>query len=205
MANPTEQDYTEGTGLIAGQVFAEQVPLDADTYYAGMLLEYQTDVTIGDVVGDGDGTVDAVVAGADVKTGEWSLELVAALEAKLIDPDGYVCGEHITLTDGDSVTVKRAGMTITITDGATTPFSAGDTIAITIGTGGSYAALDKGDIIAIYNGPERTLSSAGYGSVLTGGEIYEGALVDASNSALTLTEAYRAKLRRAGFAPRKEA
>lgn len=205
MANPETQSYTEGTGLVAGEVFGEQVPLAADTYYPGMLLEYQADgaVTAGGT-NTGNGTVTAVVAGPDVKTGDWTLTLVAALEAKLADPDGNVVAEHISLADGDAVTVKVAGITMTITDGATA-FVATDDFTIAIETGGTYVALDEGDIMAIYSGPERTLSSAGYGSVFTGGEIYEGALVDASDDALTVTEAIRAKLRRAGFAPRKEA
>lgn len=205
MANPETQDYTEGTGLIAGVVFSEQVPLAADTYYPGMLLEYQADGTAtADGSNDGNGTVTAVIAGPGVKAGDWVLTLVGALEAKLEDPDGNVVAEHITLADGDAVTVKVAGITMTLTDGATA-FQADDFFTIEIDDDGSYVALDEGDIIAIYNGPERTLGSSGYGSVLTGGEIYEGALVDDSDSGLTMTESIRAKLRLAGFAPRKEA
>ena len=205
---PLTEALETGNRLIAGQVFSEQVPLAADTYYPGMRLEYQADGTAtADGGNSGTGTVTAVVAGPEVKPGDWVLIFTAALEANLVDPDGNVVAEDITLTQDDSITVKRAGITMTITDDTTsgTAFSADEFFTIAIEAAGEYIALDEGKTIAIYSGPEKTLSSAGYGTILTGGEIYEGALVDASDSALTITEAIRAELRLAGFAPRKEA
>ena len=203
MANPETQAYKSGDKLIAGSVFTEQVPLPADTYYRGMRLEYQADgAVVADGSNTGDGTITAVIAGAGVKSGAWVFTLTAALTAKLADPDGYIVADDIILTDGGAVTVKIAGITMTITDGGTA-WVATDFFTITIEAAGEYVALDKGNVIAIYNGPERTLTSAGVGSVITGGEIYEGGLVDASNAALTMTKAIRAALRKAGFAPRK--
>ena len=109
MANPTTVTYEDGNNLAAGWITTDQVPLVADTYYTGMLLEYD------------------------------------------------------------------------------------DT------TNDSYQALASGTLAAIYNGPERTLSTAGVGSVISAGEINEEKLVDASGAAITLTEDQRAAYRDAGF------
>ena len=203
MANPTTQDYSEGTGLVAGNVFSEQIPLAADTYYAGMLLEFQKTGT-STVTGTGNGVASAIKAGANVKVGDWLCTFTAALVCDLTDPDGNVIAYDLTVPNGDAAVFTFGDLTFTLTDGATA-WVASDVVKVTIAATGVYAALDEGEIMAIYNGPTRTLASAGYGSALTGGEIYEGALVDASNSALTMTESYRAMLRKAGFAPRKAA
>lgn len=45
----------------------------------------------------------------------------------------------------------------------------------------------------------RVLSSAGYGTVIVGGEIYEGGLVNDSNAALTVDEDFIAAVAPRGF------
>lgn len=115
MANPTTQAYSDGTGVAAGQIITDQVALIADTYYPGMLLEY-----------------DATTADA-------------------------------------------------------------------------YQAFSSGTYAGVYNGPERTLSSAGVGSVILWGEVYEGSIVDASGAALTITNDIRAALAAAGIYVKRKA
>ena len=64
----------------------------------------------------------------------------------------------------------------------------------------NYKALaTDANIAAIYNGEERTLSSAGIGEAIMAGEINETGLVSATNTALTLTEDQRATRRDKGF------
>lgn len=101
--------YDAGKQLQAGNVTTDQVPLAADTYYTGMLLEY-------------DATNDVYIA---------------------LATDANMAG--------------------------------------------------------IYNGEEKTLASAGYGSAIMGGEINETGLVDAAGAAITLTEDQRAAYRDKGF------
>ena len=201
MANPTSQEYSEGNKLIAGEFKAEQVPLGIDTYYRGMRLEYQADGTPV-TVGTGSGVGSAVIAGPGVKIGAWVFTFTAALVGDLTDPDGNVIAQDLTCADGAATTFDIAGLKFTLTDGSTA-WVATDTITMTIEAAGTYVAIDEGQPDAIYNGPDRILGSAGVGSVITGGEIYEGGLVTDANVVLTMTEAIRAALRKAGFAPRK--
>ena len=62
-----------------------------------------------------------------------------------------------------------------------------------------FALATDANMAAIYNGGEKTLSSAGYGDCIMAGEINETGLVDDSNAALTLTEDQRATYRGRGF------
>ena len=63
-----------------------------------------------------------------------------------------------------------------------------------------YIALaTDANMAAIYNGPERTLASAGVGSIITSGEVFEGGLVSAADAALTLSEDQIATYRDSGF------
>ena len=168
-----------------------------------MRLEYQADGTPV-TVGTGNGLGSAITAGPGVLPGAWVLLFTAALVADLTDPNGNVIAQDITFTDGGAATFKIAGITFTVTDGSTA-FVATDTITMTIEAAGEYSALSAGEIAGIYNGPETVLASAGYGSVITSGEIYEGGLVDASGDALTITEFMRAAYRALGFYLRRSA
>ena len=56
------------------------------------------------------------------------------------------------------------------------------------------------DIRAFFMEPEtRTLSAAGFGSVIVGGDIYEGGIVDSSGDALTITDDFIATAAEHGF------
>ncbi|NCC66296.1 MAG: hypothetical protein EOM15_16785, partial [Spirochaetia bacterium] len=173
------ENYKTGSNLQAGPISTRQLPIGIDTYYKGMLLEYQAD-GVAVKTGTGTGTVTNVIAGADVQPGVWVLTMTGALAAKLADPNGNIVAQGIALTDGGAVTVKIAGITMTITDGGT-PFVATDSFAITIESAGTYVALDKGQLGAIYNGTDgRVLAAEGVDDCIVGGEIYKRGIVDAS-------------------------
>ena len=204
MANPTSQALESGNELVAGPVFTEQVNLAADTYYQGMPLKYVGVVTASAVTGDGGGSASAASADANVLPGAYTLTATAALVMELSNPDGEVIEGGLALTDGDSKTFHVQGLHFTVTD-AGTAFSVGDTITLTVTAAGVYSYDAGGPFDAFYNGPTKTLSSAGYGFVVTGGEIYEGGIVDDSGSALSITVGMRTNMRRNGFAPRRVA
>lgn len=200
MATET-QDYLGGDELSAGWISTRIANLAADTYYQGMLLAYKADGTAtADTGNTGNGTVTDVEADSGVQSGDWVLTMTAALEAKLADPQGVVVADNINLTDGDATTVKVAGITMTLTDGATA-FAADDFFTVAVEAAGTFEAKADGDKIdAIYNGDdERVLSSAGYGQVIVGGEIAERSLVDAAGDQLTITEAIREAAKATGF------
>lgn len=192
-------DYSEGNILVAGEIRSAQVPLVADTYYQGMPLKYEVDGSAAADAGNtGNGTVTAITAGPDVPAGAYVLTMTAALVAKLEDPNGAVLAAGLSLTDGGAETYNINGLSFTVTDGGTA-FAADDFFTITVGTAGKYE-YTTGAPDAIYNGEDaRVLSSAGTGSVLIGGEIYEGGVVDDSGDAITFTEASRAAYAAKGF------
>lgn len=204
MANPTSQALEGGNNLIAGKVTTEQVNLAADAYYIGMPLKYVGSVTVSEITGTGNGTVTELSADANVEPGEYVLTMTAALVAQVENPDGEVIAGGLALTDGGAQSFNVNGLHFTITDGGTA-FSAGDYFTITVAATGAYSYDAAGPFDAFYNGQEKTLSSAGYGFVVTSGEIFEGGIVDDSGDALTITASMRANMRRNGFAPRQEA
>jgi len=202
----TDVTYEGGQNLQAGPISTDQIPLDADTYYPGMLLEYSADgVVTADGGNTGDGTVTAVTANDKAVSGSYNLECIEAVTNggvfKLEDPSGNIVASDLTIDVGAGAATifTVAGLTFTITDGAT-DFAAGDKFTLAIETGGTYKALATDvNLGAIYNGAERTLSSAGVGQAIMSGEINESGLVDSSDSALTLTEDQRAIYRSRGF------
>jgi hypothetical protein len=202
----SQENLNGGRNIIAGNVSTRQLPLAADTYYIGMLLEYQADGTVtADGGNTGDGTVTAVVAGSGVAPGDWVLTCTAAVTNggvfKLEDPSGNVVASDITMDvgAGAATTFKIAGITFTITDGAT-DFAAADFFTLAIEAAGEYAALSGGTLAAVYNGTnERVLSSSGVDDCIVNGEIHADGLVDDAGAALTITEAMIAAYRDAGF------
>lgn len=204
MANPTSQAYSAGSKLIAGAVTTEVVNLAADTYYLGMPLKYVGTATAAAVDGDGGGSASLVSADANVQPGAYVLTATAALVMELSGPDGEVIEGGLALADGAAKTFDVQGLHFTVTD-AGTAFSAGDTITLTVSGAGVYAYDAGGPFNAFYNGATKTLSSAGYGSVVTSGEIYEGGIVDDSGAVLTMTVGMRANMRANGFSPRQVA
>ena len=197
----SEQTYESGSKLPAGKIMTATAALAADTYYQGMLLSYQADgaVTAGGT-NTGNGTVTDVVADATVEAGTYVLTMTAALIAQLEDPSGNIIADNINLADGAATTVKVAGITMTITDGGTA-FVATDDFSIAVEAAGEYVAKSAGERIdGIYFGEdERELSSAGYGQIITGGEIGEDGLVDDAGDALTVTNAVIALAQTCGF------
>ncbi len=204
MANPISQALNSGNKLIAGQVWTEQVNLAADVYYLGMPLKYVGAATVDAITGTGNGTVTALSADANVQPGEYVLTMTGALVAQLANPDGEIIAGGIALVDGGAQEFNVNGLHFTINDGSTA-YVAGDYFTITVAATGAYAYDADGPFDAFYNGPTKTLSSAGYGFVITGGEIFEGGIVDDSGDALTITAGMRANMRANGFAPRQEA
>ena len=189
-------DYSEGNILVAGEIRTAQVPLVADTYYQGMPLKYEVDGTAA-YVGTGNGTMTAITAGPEAAAGDWTFTFTAALLGYLSDPSGNIVG-YFSIVDGGAATISAGGLTFTITDGATA-FAATGVWTITIPATGKYE-YTTGIPDAIYNGDDaRVLSSAGIGSVILGGEIYEAGVVNDSGTAITFTEATLAAYARAGF------
>ena len=204
MSTPTEQDYSAGNKLIAGIVFTEQENLAADVYYNGMPLSYDGTTTAAAPVGTGNGVATVLSAAAGVPAGAYTLTATAALVFDLADPDGNILATGLTVPNGSAAAFDVAGLRFTLTDG-TTPWVAADVITITVSAAGVYSYYDGGTIDAFYNGATKTLASAGYGSVIVGGELYEGGMVTGANVVITMTVALRAQMRANGFYPRKVA
>lgn len=75
----------------------------------------------------------------------------------------------------------------------------GEALELDSGTG-RLQALASGTVCAIFKGAdETTLVNGDYEEVITAGEIYEGGVVNASNVALTFTDAIRVAFNGAGF------
>lgn len=203
--DPVEQDYSAGKKLIAGWITTDQVTVAADTYYIGMRLEYQADgVATADAGNTGDGTVTSVVA-EQIASGDYVLTCTAAVTNggvfKLEDPDGNIIASGLEMDAGAgaATTFKVAGMTFTITDGAT-DFAAGDFFTIEIEAAGEYVALADGKLAAIYNAQdEEVYSASGKADCIMAGEIFIEGLKTDADAAVTLTEAEIASYRNQGF------
>ncbi len=190
-------NYGEGRKLQACWVTTDQVPLAADQYFSGMLLEYAaagTAVT----TGTGNGVASAISADSSVPAGVYTCTFTAALVCDLSDPDGNVIATGLTVPNGSTATFKTDGITFTLTDGSTA-WVATDTIAMTIASAGVYQALAGGKLGAIYNSAGRTLATPGQDYCIMAGEIDESGLVNNAGVTLTLTEAQRAEYRDSGF------
>ncbi len=182
-----QTDLGSGKKLIAGNFFStRQVPVAADTYYVGMLLEYAaagTAVT----TGTGNGVASAISADANVPSGVYTCTFTAALVCDLSDPDGNVIATGLTVPNGSAATFKIDGLTFTLTDGSTA-WVATDTIAMTVASAGVYQALADGVASGIYNGTNgRVLAAPGEDNVMVAGEVAHSGIVDASGTALVLT------------------
>jgi len=185
-----------GRKLQAGWMTTRKRLVGIDTYYIGMLLEYQAGVT-GATVGTGTGTGSAV-ADATVGLGIYTLTFTAALIADLTDPAGVVLAQGLTFDDGAATVLKVGGLTITVTDGGTA-FIAGDTITLTV-IAGELVALASGTLAGIYNGEDaRILSAQGTSDVIVAGEISEYGIVDGAGDTLALTDDQIEAFRIAGF------
>ena len=88
---------------------------------------------------------------------------------------------------GEVTEFAVGGLVFSLTDGST-DFAAGDKFTLSV-TAGSYGYLGSGKLAGFFfETASRTLSSAGYGSIIIGGELQQGGIVDDSGSALTITD-----------------
>ncbi len=196
--------------LIGGEIRTDQAELAADTYYKGMPLQYDftvptTGTAGGSNVGDGTCTVVAAIAGGQpLAIGTYTLTCTAEVTNggtfSLTNPGGVVMADALIMTAGAAAaTVFNVGnLTFTITDGAE-DFDTGDLFTIAV-SAGSYSYLAGGVLGGFFMEDEsRILSSAGAGSIIIGGEIQEGGIVDDSNAALTITDGMIAEWALLGF------
>ena len=112
MANPETQTYEEGRKLAAGWISTDQAPLVADTYYQGMLLEYD-DVTNDAYQALSAGTLAGIYNGPDGDTVTTGAErnIIVAGE---ISASGLVdaTGASLTLTEDQKAAYRDAGFYI---------------------------------------------------------------------------------------------
>lgn len=206
------QELLNGGGkIIAGDnVTTRQIFLAAGTYFKGMLLKLiAAIVATADAGNTGDGTVTAASAEAGVDPGDYVLTCTAAVANggvfKLEDPEGNVIASDLRMDVGSGVatTFKIAGITFTVTDGAS-DFAADDFFTLTVATTvtGSYST--NGPFDAVYNGGDNegegeVLSAPAARDCIVGGDIAHSGLVDDSGAQLVLNETQIAGLRRDGF------
>jgi len=189
--------YSEGKNLQAGLISTDQIPLAAGTYHVGMLLEYLAEGTA-ETTGDGNGVASAITAGPSIKPGVYTCLFTAALVCDLKDSDGNILATGLTVPDGGAAAFDINSLKFTLTDGST-PWSIGDSIAITVAVG-NHIALADGELAAIYNGhDERVLATAGVDDCIVWGDVYKQGIVDSAGDALALTEYQIAAFRKAGF------
>jgi len=80
----------------------------------------------------------------------------------------------------------------------------GEALELNAGTG-RLKVLASGTPAGIFKGADETVLAAGdYEEVITGGEVYEGGIVNGSNVALTFTDATRVPFRQAGFQTKRK-
>jgi len=123
------------------------------------LILYGAVTSVADAGNTGDGTVTALdtLSGAGAVVGAYNLECTVAIadggSFKLVDPNGIQVAGNLTLTvgAGAATVFEVAGLTFTITDGATN-FVVGDKFAVTVAEGSGeavtldIAATDGSDI-----------------------------------------------------------
>jgi len=112
MANPVTQSYEGGRKLAAGWISTDQAPLAADTYYQGMLLEYDA-VTNNVYQALSAGTLAAIYNGPDGDTvtlgDERNLIIAGEISASgLVDATGAA----LTLTEANKAAYRDAGFYI---------------------------------------------------------------------------------------------
>ena len=198
--------YKDGTVKFTG----------ADTYAKGCILGLQKiaagSVTpgSGNTSGSGGVTGFALAAPGGAKVGHYNLECVTAVTNggifKLVDPDGNIVANNLTLAAGSGVatTFIVGGLTFIVTDA--TDFAQGDKFDLEVEAVGQYmpylkSAVDgREEPSAIL--PEAltaTTASTYRRRVLVGGEICEDQIsVDAGD---TIDEALRQKLRHFAIIP----
>lgn len=126
----------------------------ADTYDEGTIMSLKevadaiTAAADGGNTGDGTTTTASVIAGVTIPlVGAYNLECVAAVVNggvfKLEDPNGNIVANNLQMTVGAGAATifTVAGMTFTITDGAT-DFIVGDKFSLTVAADGDFVIYD---------------------------------------------------------------
>jgi hypothetical protein len=144
-----------------------------------------------DVGNTGDGTVTAVAAAAGgvPVVGDYTLECTFAVANggvfKLTDPNTNIVADNLTLRVGAGLltTFVEAGMTFTVTDGAT-DFAAGDKFTITTTANGKLVpfdatAVDGSEIpVGIFMGEDITAAALVAGDVVDNPVVFNGMKFD---------------------------
>lgn len=120
----------------------------ATDFIVGDSFTFVVDATAPTVVGTGNGTVSAITLGADAKTGNYRLEITAAVvnggEFKLTGPDGDLTeqGFIVAGAGGTFVGASKRQVNFTLTDAAT-DFAVGDAFNICV-----FNELNGGKVVA---------------------------------------------------------
>ena len=190
------------------------VAASAKTYLEGTLLARKAvaDAIVADGTGNtGDGTCTAttVVAGSTVPlVGAYNLECITATTNggtfKLEDPNGSLISNNLVMTAGAgaSTVFEIAGMTFTLTDGAT-DFIVGDAFSLTVAADGKiypYATDGAGGVqipTAVLT-EDKVATGAGnipIRAMISGQLIAERLVIDADGDASNITAAILDQLR----------
>ncbi len=159
MSNITTTNTDLGTVILCDEKFDDVLLAfpGADTYVEGTILARKQVadaivVAAGTNTGDGTVTLASVIAGDTIPlVGAYNLEVVAAATNggtfKLEDPNGAILANDLVMTAGaGAATVFYvAGMTFTITDGAT-DFIVGDTFSLTVAADGDVVIFAEDGI-----------------------------------------------------------
>lgn len=152
MANLTITNNDVGSVLLVGAEFEDGLLTfsGAGTAVEGTILARKAVndavVAAADAGNTGDGTVTlaTVAAGAVVPlVGAYNFECTEAVTNggvfKLVDPNGALVASGLLLTAGAGATtvIEAAGLTFTVTDGAT-DFAVGDKFSLTVAANGKY-------------------------------------------------------------------
>jgi hypothetical protein len=222
MANPTITNVDLASVVYeSGRNSNELLTLAAaDTIVDGTILArkaVETAITVvADVGNTGDGTCTAatVVGGPVVPlVGDYTLECVTATTNggtfSLTDPNSALISNTLVMTAGaGAATVfEIAGMTFTLTDGAT-DFIVGDKFALTTAADGNmylYATDGVGGVqkpLMVFTGQSLVVTAAGDYAVRpmkTGGVRAERLVIDADGDASNITASILDELRSAGI------
>lgn len=160
MSNITITNNDLGTVVLCDEKFDDVLLAfpGADTYVEGTILARKqvadAITATADVGNTGDGTFTAasVIAGDTIPlVGDYNLECVSAVTNggifKLEDPNGNIVANNLVMTAGAGAATifTAAGMTFTITDGAT-DFIVGDKAALTVAADGDVVVFAEDGI-----------------------------------------------------------
>ena len=225
MADPTVTDidlgsvvYTSGLNSRELLVFSAAGTVAEGTILARKAVADAITATT-DAGNTGDGTCTAVstVSGPDVPlVGDYNLECITATTNggtfKLEDPNGALISNNLVMTAGagTATVFELAGMTFTLTDGAT-DFVAGDKFALTVSADGKmypYATDGLGGVqkplmVITYDVVATAAGNVTCSPMKTGEVRKERLIIAADGDDSNITDAILDELRSAGIASQK--